>query len=101
MLKLLLELHLTHIFIGNIFFFMNTLYCRIIADFEADIEIPNSSIRIKTTNIYKQNPVLNGYRIESYLDDILKSGYFESLLSFDNVDWFVFEVIKQENKMAF
>ena len=39
------------------------LYFRISADFEADNEIDNSNIGNKTTNIYKQNPVLNGYYI--------------------------------------
>ena len=55
----------------------------------------------KTTNIYKQNPVLNGYHIISELEDVLESGYYESPLGYDNVDWFVKEVIKLENKMAF
>ena len=31
------------------------------ADFEADNEIDNSNAGDKTTNIYKQNPILNGY----------------------------------------
>ena len=39
----------------------------------------------KTTNIYKQNPVLNGYRIISELD-VLKSGYHKSPLGYHNVD---------------
>ena len=34
------------------------------------------------------------------MDDVLKGGYYESLLSSDNVNWFVEEVIKFENKMA-
>ena len=55
----------------------------------------------KTKNIYKQNPVLNGYRIISELDDVLQSGYHKSPLGYSNVDWFVDEVIKIENKMAF
>ena len=45
--------------------------------------------------------MLNGYRIESELEDVLKSGYYESPLGYDNVDWFVDEVIKVENKMTF
>ena len=68
---------------------------------EADNEKDNSSIGNKTTNIYKQNPVLNGYRIESELNDFLQSGYYKSPLGYDNVDWFVDEVIKLENKVAF
>ena len=41
----------------------NPLYFRIYADFEADNEKDHSSIGNKTTTIYKQNPVLNGYHI--------------------------------------
>ena len=74
---------------------------RIIADLEADNEIDGSNIGNKTTNIYKQNPVLNGYYIISELEDVLESGYYESPLGYDNVDWFVKEVIKLENKKAF
>ena len=82
-------------------FHKNPLYFRIYADFEADNEKDNSVMGNKTTNIYKQNPVLNGYRIVSELEDILKSGYHKCPLGYDNVDWFVDEVIKLENKMAF
>ena len=82
-------------------FHKNPLYFRIIADFEADNEIDGSNIGNKTTNIYKQNPILNGYYIISDLEDVLKSGYYESPLGYDNVDWFVKEIIKLENKMAF
>ena len=73
----------------------------IYADFEADKEKDNSSIGNKTTSSYKQNPVLNGYHIISELEDVLKSGYHKSPLGYDNVDWFVDEVIKLENKMSF
>ena len=58
----------------NKHFHKNPLYFRIYADFEADNEKDISSVGNKTTNIYKQNPVLNGYRIKSKLDDVLKSG---------------------------
>ena len=44
-------------------FHKNEKYFRIYADFEADYEKDDSSLRNKTTKIYKQNPVLNGYRI--------------------------------------
>ena len=54
-------------------FHKNSIYFRIYADFEADNEIDNSSIGKKTANIYKQNPALNGYHIESELDDNLRS----------------------------
>ena len=82
-------------------FHKNPLYFRIYADFEADNEKDNSIVGNKTTNIYKQNPVLNGYHIVSELEDVLKSDYYKSPLGYDNIDWFVDEVIKLENKMAF
>ena len=82
-------------------FHKNPLYFRIIDDFEAVNEKDNSKIGNKTTNIYKQNPILNGYYIISELEDVLESGYYESPLGYDNVDWFVKEVIIIENKMAF
>ena len=91
---------MNHIFIGK-HFHKNPLYFRIIADFEADNEKDNTKIVNKTTNIYKQNPVLNGYYIISELEDVLKSDYYESPLGHNNVDWFVEEIIKLENKMAF
>ena len=59
-------------------FHKNLLYFIIYADFEADNGKYNSSIGNKTTNIYKQNPVLNGYHIESELGDVLKSDYYKS-----------------------
>ena len=82
-------------------FHRNPLYFRIYADFEADKEIVTSSIGDKTTNIYKQNPVLNGYNILSELEDVLKSGYYKPPLGYNNINWLVNEVIKLENKMAF
>ena len=91
---------MNHIFIGKKHFHKNPLYFRIIADFEADNEIDDYKIGNKTTNIHKQKPVLNGYYIISELNDVLKSGYYESPLGYDNVDWFVKEVIQLENKMT-
>ena len=82
-------------------FHRNPSYFRICADFEADNEIDISSIGNKTTNIIKQNPILIGYYIESELKDVLKSDYYKFSLGYDNVDWFVDEVVKLENKMAF
>ena len=35
------------------------------------------------------------------MEDVLESGYCESPLHYNNVDWLVNEVIKLENKMAF
>ena len=44
---------------------------------------------------------MNGYYIVSELEDVLKSEYHQSPLGYDHVDWFVNEIIKLENKMAF
>ena len=79
----------------------NTLYFRIYADFETDKEIDNSSICHKTTNIYKQNPELNGYRIQPELEDVLKSGHYEPPLGFDNAARCVKELIELEYKEVF
>ena len=35
------------------------------------------------------------------MENVLKSGYYRSPLGYDNVDWFVDDVIKLENKMSF
>ena len=59
---------------------------RIIADVEAANEIDDSSLGDKTTNIYKQNPVLNGYYTISELEDVFESGYYEYLLGYNKVD---------------
>ena len=67
-------------------FHKNPLHFRIYADFEADTEKDNSIIGNKTTIIYKQNPVLNGYHIVSELEDVLKNEYHKSPLGYDNVD---------------
>ena len=80
------------------FFRKNSLYFRIIGDFQIDKEIDNSSTCNKTANIYKQNPVCNGYRTESELNDVSKSGYYESALGYINVDWFEAEVIKLKKR---
>ena len=82
-------------------FHEHPLHFRVYSDFEADIEKDNSIIGNKTKNIYKENPILNGYHIVSELEDVLKSEYYKSPLGYNNVDWFVNEVIKLENKMAF
>ena len=82
-------------------FHKNPLYFRIYADFDADNEKDKPSISNKTTNIYKQNPVLNGYHVASELEDLFTSGYYKSLLGYKNVDWFVNEVINLETEMAF
>ena len=41
----------------------------------------------------------NGYYIVSELAYVLKSGYYNNPLDYDNVDWFVNEVIKLEKKI--
>ena len=74
-------------------FLKNPLYFRVYADFEADNEKAKSSVGNKTTNIYKQKPVLNGYHIVSELEDVLLSDYYKSPLGYNKVDWFVDEVI--------
>ena len=94
----LLEHQVNHIFNGiNIFI----RYFRIYADFEADNENDNFTIVNKTTNIYKQNPALNGYHIKSELNDNLQSGYCESILGYNSVEWFVNDVMILQNKMFF
>ena len=91
---------MNHIFIGKNRFHKNPLYFSIYGDFEADNEKDISSVGNKTTNIYKQNLVLNGYHKKSGLEAVLKSEYYKSPLRYDIVDWFVNEVMKLENKMA-
>ena len=83
------------------YFQKNKLYFRLYADFEADNKIENTSIGDKTTNVYKREPVCNGYQTVSELEDVLKSGYYKSPLGHENVNWFVDEIIKLENKMNF
>ena len=61
-------------------FHKNPLYFGIYADFEADNEKDNFTIGNKTTSIYQQNPVPNGYRIVSELEDVLRSGCYKSPL---------------------
>ena len=69
------EHRMNHIFNGKKHFHKNPLYFRIYADFEADNVKDDSKIGNKTTNIYKQKPVPNGYNIISELNDVLESGY--------------------------
>ena len=77
----------------------NPLKFSIYADFEADDEKDNSSIFIKTTKIYKQNPVRN--RTVPDLEGVLQSSYHKSRLGYNSVEWFVNENTKLENKMIF
>ena len=57
----------------NKHFHKNPLYFQIYANFEVDNEKDNSSVGDETSNKYKQNPVLNGFHIESELEDVLQS----------------------------
>ena len=50
---------------------------------------------------FTNNPVCSGYKIVSELKYVSQSGYYESPLGYDNVNWFVDEVIKLENKKNF
>ena len=79
----------------------NSFCFRISANFEVDNEIDTSSIETKIKQLYKQNPVCNGYYKESELNTILQSGYYESPLGYDNVDRFLDEVIRLKNKLVF
>ena len=77
-------------------FHKNPLFFRNMADFEDDDEIDNFSMGSKTTNTFKQSPVLNGYYIIFELNDFLKSCPYRSPLKYINTDWFVDEVINLE-----
>ena len=68
------------IFIGKKHFQKNPLYFRIFADFAADKEVDGSSVGNKTTKIYKQHPILNGYYLKPDMEDVLESGHYESTL---------------------
>ena len=82
-------------------FHRNPFYFMIFADFKADEEMDNSSIGNEKTITYKQNSALNGYHIESELDDVLQSGFQKFPLGYENIDWFVNGVIELQNEMTF
>ena len=82
-------------------FHKNPLEFRSYVDFEADNEKDDFRIGDKTTNIYKRNSILNGYHVVSELEDILKSDYYKPHLGYDEVVWFVNEVIKSGKKVTF
>ena len=46
-------------------------------------------------------PTCNGYNVVSELDNVLKIDGYESPLGYDNVDWFVDEILTLENKVSF
>ena len=70
----------SHLYWKKKHFHKNPLNFRSNADFEADNEVDGSSLGNKTTNIYKQNPVLNGYYMICEKENVLESGYYESPL---------------------
>ena len=72
----------------------DSFYFRIYADFEADNETDTSNIGNRTTIFYKQNPVLSGSNIISDLDDVSERSFWKFPLDYNNVDWFVNEVMK-------
>ena len=55
----------------------------------------------KTTKIYKQNPVYNGYFTISELEDVFRIGHCSFNLDYNFLYWFVNDVEKIENNMAF
>ena len=61
-------------------FYKHPSYFRVYVDFEADNEKVNFITGNKTTNIYEQNPVCNGYGIVSELENVPKIGYYKSTL---------------------
>ena len=90
------------IYIGIKPFHRNQLYFRIYADLEADNEIDNLVLEMKQlTIINKIQFLMVFFYIVSELNDVLQSGYCEFPLGYDNVDWFVDEIIKLENKVTF
>ena len=80
-------------------FHNNPLYFTIIADFEADKETVNSSIVYKTTNKFQQTliPMVNIL----YLNwtTFQKVGIMNFFLGYDNVVWFVNEILNLKVKM--
>ena len=92
---------MNHIFIGKNIFIKFHYILEYMQILNVIMKLDNSNMGNKTTNIYKQNPVCNGYYIVSELNDVLQSGYYHSPLDYNNVDWFVNEMIKLENKMNF
>ena len=69
-------------------FHRNPFHFKVYADFEAHSEKDNSIVGRKTTNIYKQNSILNGYHIKSEFGDVLQNSYYKPPLGYNIVDWF-------------
>ena len=79
----------------------SVVYFGIYADFEAHSEIITYQTGNTTSNIFKQNPVFNAYFTKFESDDVLKSGYYETPLEYNDIGWFFEKILKIENKMAF
>ena len=94
------KLHPNRIFIGKNHFHKNPSYFRVYADFAADNGKDNISIGFKITSFCKPNPVCNCYHIVTELEDVSNSEYKSRLVN-ENVDWFVDEIFKLENKLNF
>ena len=74
------------------------LFFRIYTDFEADNGKNTSNMGNKTTNIFKQNPVLNGFVLSINTKDIFKDlKNLEDLFDFSNLDENQ-EIFSNENK---
>ena len=85
-------------FYGKKYLHKNPFCFWVYADFEADNETDNYCVGNKTNYIQK-SPKLNGYCIVSELKGDLQSGYYASLLGYDNVDWLVDEVLKEKKEI--
>ena len=91
------ELHLCR----QMYFHKNPLNFKFHADFEVDNEIDISNLANEATNFSKQNPVQNGHYIVTERNDVLPSGFHESPLGNNNIDWLVDEVLKKGNERTF
>ena len=66
--------------------------------FEGDNENDDYSIGIKTAKVFEKNAVCNCYYKMSELSLVLQSGYCESPLGYNKVDWIADEVKIIEKK---
>ena len=71
----------SHVYWEKKHFHMNPLYFPTYAIFEADNDFGNCNRVFKTTNVYEENPVCNGYYVVTDLSDVLECGNHESLLA--------------------
>ena len=54
----------------------------------------------ETTNINERRPMMNRYYLSSELNDVLQSGCYKSPLGYNNIGWYIDEVIKLEKEKA-